>query len=118
MYWKNPKRSERSLDRGNESISNVQPFVNDNDSQPSEFAPIDVASRRMCAAGSNGMDPHLRSLAEEIANSLTHGIGLILSLVGSSILFIRVLSHPDAWRLIGCGVFATALVAVYAASTL
>src|SRR5436189_30457 len=64
------------------------------------------------------MDPHLRSLAEEVANSVTHGIGLILSLVGSSILFSRVLSQPDVWRLVGCGVFATALVAVYAASTL
>ena len=64
------------------------------------------------------MDPHSRSLAEEIANSVTHGIGLILSLAGSLILLTRVLSQPDLWRLLGCGVFATALVAVYAASTL
>jgi len=64
------------------------------------------------------MDAHSRSLAEEVVNSVTHGIGLILSLVGSSVLFIRVLSQPDLWRLVGCGLFATALVAVYAASTL
>lgn len=64
------------------------------------------------------MDPHSRSLAEEIANSVTHGIGLILSLVGSSILLIQLLSFPDAWRFVGCGSFATALVAVYTASTL
>ena len=55
------------------------------------------------------MDPHLRSLAEEIANSATHGIGLILSLVGSTILLSRVLPQPDAWRLAGCSIFATAL---------
>src|SRR5262249_33174380 len=64
------------------------------------------------------MDPHSRSLAEEFVNSLTHGAGLILSLVGSAVLLRRVLSHPNSWRLIGCGIFATALVAVYAASTL
>jgi hemolysin III len=64
------------------------------------------------------MDPHSRSLAEEIVNSVTHGIGLMLSLAGGLILLSRVLSQPDMWRLLGCGVFAAALVAVYAASTL
>jgi hemolysin III len=64
------------------------------------------------------MDPHSHSLAEEIVNSLTHGIGLILSLAGSSMLLIRVRSQPEPWRLVGCCVFATSLVAVYAASTL
>ena len=64
------------------------------------------------------MDPNSRSLAEEIVNTVTHGIGLILSLVGSSILLSRVLSQPDVWRLVGCGGFAIALVAVYTASTL
>jgi hemolysin III len=64
------------------------------------------------------MDCNSRSLVEEIANSVTHGIGLILSLAGSWILLSRVLPQPDMWRLLGCGVFAAALVAVYAASTL
>jgi len=64
------------------------------------------------------MDPHSRSLSEEFVNSVTHGIGLILSLAGSSILLSRVLAHPDPWRLVGCGIFATALVSVYTASTL
>lgn len=64
------------------------------------------------------MDPNSRSLVEEIVNSLTHGVGLILSVAGASILFSRVLSQPDRWRLLGCGIFATTLVAVYAASTL
>jgi hemolysin III len=64
------------------------------------------------------MDPHSRSFAEEAVNSLTHGVGLILSLVGGGILLARVMSQPHTWRLIGCCVFATALVTVYAASTL
>src|SRR5262245_43237574 len=64
------------------------------------------------------MNPYLPSSAEEIVNSVTHGIGLILSLSGGMMLLTRVIAQPDAWRLAGCGVFATALVAVYAASTL
>jgi hemolysin III len=64
------------------------------------------------------MDPLSRSLAEELANSLTHGIGLILSLVGGLLLIGEVLAQPNTWRLAGCGIFASALVAVYAASTL
>ncbi|MCI0359693.1 MAG: hemolysin III family protein [Planctomycetaceae bacterium] len=64
------------------------------------------------------MDAISRSRAEEIVNSVTHGIGLVLSLAGSLILLIRVLEQPDWWRLSGCAVFATALVTVYAASTL
>jgi hemolysin III len=64
------------------------------------------------------MDPHSRSLAEEIVNSVTHGLGLMLSLAGSALLLSRVLSQPEACRLVGCGLFAAALVSVYAASTL
>jgi hemolysin III len=64
------------------------------------------------------MDPHSRSFAEEAVNSVTHGVGLILSLVGGGILLVRVMSQPHMLRLIGCCVFATALVTVYAASTL
>jgi hemolysin III len=64
------------------------------------------------------MDPHSRSIAEEVANSVTHGFGLILSLAGGLSLLSRLRFQPNAWRLLGCGVFATALVAVYAASTL
>jgi hemolysin III len=64
------------------------------------------------------MDPQSRSLAEEIANSLTHGCGLVLSLAGGLVLLGRLQAQPDPWRLLGCGVFLAALVAVYAASTL
>ena len=64
------------------------------------------------------MDPHSRSRAEEVVNSVTHGIGLILSLAGSPILVIRARSQTDPSRLVGCCLFAMALLAVYAASTL
>ena len=75
-------------------------------------------AKPMRLAGPHGMDPHLRTLTEEIANSLTHGFGLLLSLAGGWFLLSRVLEQPDAWRLAGCGIFALTMVAVYAASTL
>ena len=55
---------------------------------------------------------------EEFANSLTHGGGLLFALVGAAILLNAVAENAsDALRL-GCWIYALALVAVYAVSTL
>ena len=55
---------------------------------------------------------------EEVANSITHGLGLLLSLV-ASVLLISAAGHSgDTWQMIGCATFAVSMVAVYAASTL
>ena len=59
-----------------------------------------------------------RFQAEELANAITHGIGLALSVVGAVALLISASSRGDVWLIAGCGVFATTLVALYAASTL
>jgi hemolysin III len=64
------------------------------------------------------MDSLLRSQAEELVHTVTHGVGLLLSIVGAIVLITRVLSMGDAWRVTGCSIFALALIAVYAASTL
>jgi hemolysin III len=56
--------------------------------------------------------------AEELANTVTHGIGLVLSIVGAIVLIARSLSQEDAYCVVGCAIFATTLIAVYAASTL
>lgn len=55
--------------------------------------------------------------SEEIASSLTHGLGLIASLVGGTVLLLAVTAHHDAWRIVGCSVFAASLIALYGAST-
>ena len=64
------------------------------------------------------MDSLLRSRAEELVHTITHGVGLLFSIGGAFVLVIRALSSGDAWRITGCSVFALALIAVYAASTL
>jgi hemolysin III len=55
---------------------------------------------------------------EELANAITHGIGLLLALVGLPVLVLGSLSRGDALIVAGMSVFGAALVAVYASSTL
>ena len=58
------------------------------------------------------------SLGEEIANSISHGIGLILAIVATPILIIAALRYGNAWNMIGVSVFAASMVTLYLSSTL
>jgi len=58
------------------------------------------------------------SRAEERANAATHGLGLLLSIVGAVVMAWIVVGDGDLWRGIGCSVYAASLIAVYAMSTL
>ncbi|MGH9935739.1 MAG: PAQR family membrane homeostasis protein TrhA, partial [Blastocatellia bacterium] len=55
---------------------------------------------------------------EEIANSVTSGIGLILSLAGFAALVSLAFARGSRWHIAGCCVYGATLVALYAASTL
>lgn len=57
------------------------------------------------------------STSEEIANSVTHGLGLIASLVALPILIAQQTHAEDLGHVVGRTVFAASLVALYAAST-
>ncbi len=65
-------------------------------------------------------EPHpvAHRVADEIANAVTHGLGLVLSLVGLPILIVSAQARGDALNVIGASVFGATLVALYAASTL
>lgn len=54
---------------------------------------------------------------EEVVNSLTHGIGLALAVVGAFALIGFAALTGDAWRIAGAVVYAGSLVFLYAAST-
>lgn len=57
------------------------------------------------------------SVAEEIANALTHGVGLLASIVGLPFLVIAAMQHGERAAVIGSSVFGATLIALYAAST-
>ncbi len=59
-----------------------------------------------------------RSPSEEIANAITHGIGVFLSIGGGASLVTLAAIHAGAREIISTVVFATTLVVMYAASTL
>lgn len=56
--------------------------------------------------------------SEEIANGVTHGVGLAASVAGAAALVVLAASGGDAWRIVGGGVYGLALVSLYTASTL
>jgi hemolysin III len=57
-------------------------------------------------------------LAEELANSLTHGVGLVLSVAGLVVLLGLAALHGSALHIAACAVYGVTLVGLYAASTL
>jgi hemolysin III len=57
------------------------------------------------------------SPSEELVNSITHGIGLILSIIGTAVMVVA-LGRGDVWRSAGCGVYLASLITVYAMSTM
>ncbi|MGH9773755.1 MAG: PAQR family membrane homeostasis protein TrhA [Candidatus Acidiferrales bacterium] len=59
-----------------------------------------------------------RLTKEEIANSLTHGFGLALSIAGMIALVVLTVLHGGAWRIACCSVYGGTLVLVYGVSTL
>jgi hemolysin III len=59
-----------------------------------------------------------RVKAEEVVNSVTHGIGLALSIAGFVVLLVLAVTHGNAWRIVSCAIYGSTLVCLYTASTL
>ena len=58
------------------------------------------------------------SLGEEIANAVTHGVGIVLAIAGLAVLSAFAALHGDAAHMVGSAMFGAALVACYTTSTL
>jgi hemolysin III len=59
-----------------------------------------------------------QSLGEEVANSVSHGIGLLAALAAFPILVTTAFNRGDLAGIVGASVFATTMVLLYLASTL
>jgi hemolysin III len=66
-------------------------------------------------AGMDQMKPH--HVGETIANSVTHGLGFVASLVALPVLIVASLRDGDALRVTGAVIFGVSLVLLYGAST-
>lgn len=60
----------------------------------------------------------LYTVGEEVAHALTHGLGLVLSVGGLVTLVVAASLRGDVWHVVGCSIFGSTLVLLYAASTL
>jgi len=59
-----------------------------------------------------------QTLGEEIANAVSHGLGLLLALAAVPILVIQAVEYGGARTIVGAAVFASTLILLYGASTL
>ncbi len=58
------------------------------------------------------------SVGEEIANSVTHGIGVLLAILGLVMLVVFASLHGNAWHIVSCSIFGGTLLLLYLSSTL
>ena len=58
------------------------------------------------------------SLIEEMANSITHGVGIVLAIAALGILAAFAGAYGNAWHIVSVSIFGTTLVLLYTASTL
>jgi len=61
---------------------------------------------------------HTQSLGEEIANSVTHGLGFIAALVASPFLILTFTERESTAGIIGASIFSATMILVYFTSTL
>jgi len=59
-----------------------------------------------------------QSLGEEIANSVSHGVGLLAAIAAAPVLVLSAVRQGGAARIAGASVFAAAMVLLYLTSTI
>ncbi len=63
-------------------------------------------------------EKHMHSSKEEIANTITHGLGFVLSIFGLFALLYYNNLENDIWRTIGFSIYGSSLILLYLSSTL
>lgn len=58
------------------------------------------------------------SLGEEIFNSVTHGVGSLLSIAGTAVLIVLAAIYSNAWGVVSCAIYGASLIILYTMSTL
>lgn len=58
------------------------------------------------------------TIGEEIAHSVSHGVGIVLSIIGLVVLVVHAVQHGHVRSVVGGSVFGATLILLYVASTL
>ena len=58
------------------------------------------------------------SVAEEIANSITNGLGIVFSIAGLAVLTAFASVFGTAWHIVSCSIYGATQIVMYTASTL
>jgi hemolysin III len=58
------------------------------------------------------------SLIEEIAHSVSHGIGVILGIVGLVVMLWLSFEYGDVWHVVSVSIYGFSVILLYSASTL
>ena len=61
---------------------------------------------------------HQYTIAEEIANAISHGLGFILSIAALTLMLLVAIDNQDPWQLASAIIFGMSLVVLFLASTL
>ena len=78
-----------------------------------------MIAEEMNATESSRHDPKWdQSFGEEVANSVSHGLGLLAALIGGPVLMVAAWRGGDRYFFIGTAVFIAAMLLVYLGSTL
>jgi hemolysin III len=59
-----------------------------------------------------------QTMGEEIANSISHGIGTLLSIAGLVLLIVCAVGSGSGWQIVSFSIFGGTLIILYLASTL
>ncbi|MEA3588186.1 hemolysin III family protein [Pseudidiomarina sp. 1APP75-27a] len=58
------------------------------------------------------------SIAEEVAHSITHGVGAVASIVGLVVMILWSAAYGDTWHIVSVSIYGASLILLYTASTL
>lgn len=73
---------------------------------------------RKMSAGSNAVVTNGYTPAEEIANSITHGLGALLSVAALTLLVTLAAQQFDVWRIVSFSIYGATMVLLFLSSTL
>lgn len=60
----------------------------------------------------------IQTSREEVVNAATHGLGILASIAGGSVLIVLAVLGGSAWNVVGVSIFVASLVTLYTASTM